>query len=272
MVTTAMFGTLSLIDGELWTGLAFLAVPALLLLARIPFAAWAGNAARTLDTAWEEAEDARRDGRLEEAVESLDRCAQHVRVPRSHAQSLLELGICQARLGRFEEATQVFGGLENHGGARLMRLGSLGAGWAALCMALGERNECADEWVEIARARKGMEDEFWLIPRAVLLSRAGNHTAAFEVLAACWWRMGQNLTDRSMRLARLVMAFAASHLEEPAYPPELILQGLLPASPLEYDFLGRNWPEMAEFLQAHGLKIAREDVVAAQRAQLRVVH
>jgi len=139
-------------------------------------------------------------------------------------------------------------------------------------MALGGRNVRADEWVEIARGRQGVEDEFWLVPRGILLAKQGDHRAAFEILAGCWWRMGQCLTDRSMRLARIVMAFAASNLEDAEYSPEYVLQGVLPASPLEYDFLGREWPEMASFLKRQGLCIAREDLVAVQRAKLTVVH
>lgn len=142
----------------------------------------------------EEADKARREGRLDDAVAASQRCTEQGKAG-VQARALLELGICQAKLGHGEDAAQSFARLSGHRGTGSQRLESVAAGWAALLHALEGRSEEAGEALQRARRRPGVEDDFWRFSRAVLYSRQGDHKSAFASLGSCWGQLGRNLPE-----------------------------------------------------------------------------
>ena len=228
-------------------------------------------AAVELESAWVEAVRLTAAGRYGEALAALDRCARHRWEPRSHANALLQIAACRLRLDRLDEALQAYASLERHVGAGLLGCRPAVAAQIALCLGLAGRTAEAEQWIEEARGRQGPEDELWMVPKAVLLAKHGEPEDAFDLLTSNWGRLDESLTSRSMRLARVLMGFAAEQSQAPQEQVDELLCGTLPAVPRDYDYLGARWPAMADFLARQGLANVGRDPETV-RGPLELIH
>jgi len=91
--------------------------------------------------------------------------------------------------------------------------------------------------------------------RAVLALRRGTPTVAARLLDEHWAECEATLTGDVFRPLRVIRAFAQSASgPREAGIAAMTLAAARPAHPGEYAFLGADWPEMAVFLDAHGLR------------------
>jgi tetratricopeptide (TPR) repeat protein len=231
---------------------------------------WARERKDDLDSLWEKAHELRHDGRYEEAIAALDRCATHRRVPRSHAKSLMQLGQCHLWLGRFEEAARYFAALEGHPGASLCGLRASAAGHLALCYALAGQPEAALAWVEESQSvlRGGLDEHLGLVARAVVWAKEGKLEEARDRLLGSWFDF-DTLTARSARVMRVLLAFTLEGLGEKDRADELLLAIVDFAHVGEFDFFGVGWPAMRAFLGERDLLDPRW---SSPRTHLALVH
>jgi hypothetical protein len=92
------------------------------------------------------------------------------------------------------------------------------------------------------------------LARAVVDCRAERSTIAAAMLDEQWKVYEASLPGRTTRLIRIVRAFAhAATGARNAGAADIMLMGLRPSHPGEFEFLGVAWPEMRAFLVTHDL-------------------
>jgi hypothetical protein len=93
------------------------------------------------------------------------------------------------------------------------------------------------------------------LTRSIIECRRGNAEAARVTIEQAWTEQEANMTGASLRLMRVMRAFACAAVEAPRNQGlvERLLVDLRPRYPGELAFLGGRWPEMAAFLAAHEL-------------------
>lgn len=90
--------------------------------------------------------------------------------------------------------------------------------------------------------------------RALLECRAGRPDGAARVLDEHWTEFEATSPGATLRAMRVVRAFAhAAAGPRNAGVVEQLVADMRPAYPDEFTFLGAAWPEMEQFLAAHGL-------------------
>jgi tetratricopeptide (TPR) repeat protein len=125
----------------------------------------------------------------------------------------------------------------------------------ASCYALAGDLESAQSWLGKAAEReahtRAMFPALTAFPRAVLACRQGRSADAARMLDEHWSDFEAMLNGQSVRILRVVRAFA--HAKASARDAADALANAKPAYPGEYAFLGVSWPEMAAFLASHEL-------------------
>jgi hypothetical protein len=123
---------------------------------------------------------------------------------------------------------------------------------------LGDVTE-AEKWLaESERRREYLSTPNFpamkIFARAVLDCRCGRTEDAARLLEEHWVECEGTLTGETLRPLRVIRAFAiAAAGPRNAGPAEVLLAASRPAYPDEYTFLGKAWPEMANFLTSHRL-------------------
>jgi len=92
------------------------------------------------------------------------------------------------------------------------------------------------------------------LPRAIIACRKGEHEQVSVDLEGRWQDLETTQTGTAMRALRLLRAYALAHLgPRGAGQVEQLIAPLRPSEPGEFAHFAAAWPEMAAFLQAHGL-------------------
>jgi tetratricopeptide (TPR) repeat protein len=123
----------------------------------------------------------------------------------------------------------------------------------ASCYALLGALDSAQSW--LAKATEQANDAEMIsaliaFPSAVLSCRKGLPADASRSLDDKWAGYEAVLNGQSLRILRIVRAFAHAAAGSAA---DTMLAEASPAYAGEYAFLGKAWPEMATFLASHGL-------------------
>jgi hypothetical protein len=120
----------------------------------------------------------------------------------------------------------------------------------ASCYALSGVIESAQLWLDTAQEHSSAETyaAMTAFPRAVVECRAGRPRDAARMLDERWADYEAKLNGQSLRILRVVRAFAHETAGE-----AVTLADARPAYAGEYDFLGTAWPEMDAFLARHDL-------------------
>jgi hypothetical protein len=182
-------------------------------------------------------------------------------VPRVSAISRHNLAWTVMRQGELQHAVEILNDNERHLAKHLKAIGLFATSAAdrALNLALLGNLTTAEKWLTEAEARRKAVSNSTVpaviaLVRAVIACRSGKHEEAVAVLDERWAEYEGTLTGETLRLLRVVRAFAVAAPDpRNAGLAETALAAVRPAYPSEYRFLGKAWPEMATFLASHGL-------------------
>jgi hypothetical protein len=164
--------------------------------------------------------------------------------------------------GRLEEAARLLEDTAEHLTRALVRAELLPTTRvdAALCHALLGDLDRAEVWCAAAqqpvKCAPGLSFHGMLaLTRSILECRRGNAEVARVTIEHAWTEQEANMSGASLRLLRVMRAFACAAVEAPRNQGivERLLVDLKPRYPGELAFLGNRWPEMATFLAAHEL-------------------
>jgi hypothetical protein len=130
----------------------------------------------------------------------------------------------------------------------------------ALCHALLGDFEKAEAWYAMAQepVKASPNPSFGggtALVRSVIDCRNGRASEAAVALEHAWEEHETTLIGGTLRLMRVVRAFACAAADGPRSQGivERVLGDTKPRYEREFSFLGDTWPEMAAFLVAHGL-------------------
>jgi tetratricopeptide (TPR) repeat protein len=134
--------------------------------------------------------------------------------------------------------------------------GELYATRAEIC-ASTERLEAAREYLEeFAKETLPARRAASLLARALIDMRHGLYKKAAEAIEHEWHQAEGCTSPKQMKRLRLLWACAISQLpmsEAQTQKRDELLAGLKPFQVSDFTYLAHNWPEMQQFLQAHGL-------------------
>lgn len=146
---------------------------------------------------------------------------------------------------------------------RLIKLGDLLLVRSRVHSLLAEVHAVLDNTVNASKAlddaratAQGWSREELRLAEVLIQCRQGRFVEAAHMDLTDWFRLEGVLPQRQMKLHRLLRAFALSKLETtPARNEEvrMLLEGVRPCVPNEFNFLCGRWPELKAFLVQHGL-------------------
>jgi len=164
--------------------------------------------------------------------------------------------------GRLDEAAKILEDAAEHHGRYLRRIAMLPTTRVdvALCHVLLGNLELAEAWcVKSAEPVKGPPSPSFpgllALVRALIDCRSGRAAEATVALEHAWAEHEAALTGGTLRIMRVVRAFACAASEGPRSQGvvERVLGDMRPRYERELAFVGGTWPEMAAFLAAHQL-------------------
>jgi hypothetical protein len=200
-------------------------------------------------------------GELQRAYDVFWRLAEQSRVPVASAVARHNVACVLVRQGKLLHALDIY----THNDATYARALKSGALYPtsgadlALTHALSGNVAEAEAWLARANERAGLprQPSFPIIciyARAVLDCRTGKAADAARLLDEKWAEAEALLTGDNLRPLRVVRAFAhATSDTRSAGIAESLLATSKPVYAGEYQHLGVAWPEMQQFLDAHGL-------------------
>jgi tetratricopeptide (TPR) repeat protein len=172
----------------------------------------------------------------------------------------LRQGQLDAAIGLLEDNER------RHAGTReFADVGAKGAVDLAFCHALLGRLDAASEWIAEADRRPAPAGDqthgaMHAFARTVLDCRSGRQREASRALEERWAEYESVLPGQVARPLRVIRAFARATADGPrdAGNAEVLLSQARPTYPGEYDFMAVAWPELAAFLESHGLASQRD--------------
>jgi hypothetical protein len=200
-------------------------------------------------------------GELQRAYDVFWRWAERARVPYASALARHNVACTLVRQGKLQHAIDVYTHNEQLFGRALISaaLHPTSAADLALAHALAGNVAEAETWLARAdeRAEQPRQPAFPIIrvyARAVIDCRSGRAADAARELDNRWGELEVVLTGSNVRPIRVVRAFAHAAIgPRNAGVVEQVLTGMRPAYAGEFRYLGVAWPEMHQFLEAHGL-------------------
>ena len=130
---------------------------------------------------------------------------------------------------------------------------------ATLAATLDGDLDAAERWREQGRASAASLDRHWFVADAFLLARRGEWTQLLAALERNWEGIEGTLSGVGIRQLQLLEAYALTRLAErednyrgvhSGHEISALLHGVRPG---RFDYLAVNWPELREFMEAHGL-------------------
>jgi hypothetical protein len=164
--------------------------------------------------------------------------------------------------GHVQEAATILEDAAEHYSKALIRIGMLPTTRIdiALCHALLGKLETAESWYAQSDAPVKAPPRPSLpgmraIVRAVIDCRSDRAAEAAVALEHAWGEHEAMLTGETLRMMRVLRAFAAASADGPRSQGlvERVLADMRPRYAGELAFLGGTWPQMAAFLSSHRL-------------------
>jgi hypothetical protein len=197
-------------------------------------------------------------GEVSEPARELDDVARHARfLPALHTAALFHRAVAFLREGEFARSAALFEIVHSVGWLESRRRNLVGhtAAMRAECEALRGDVTNARVWLEKARsavrpAKKGV----LVLPEVLIALRDGRHEEAAGIVAMRSSEAEAANDASSMRALRVLAGYALARSVIPP-TPQTVTAMIAAARPFrrgELDYLAVAWPDLEEFLVAHG--------------------